>query len=88
MRSSLKIRQVFRWAKPRSGRGGRPSTSTRHRATAVDAVPRGTFRDGRLFTPRVDHYSQIVVRTHRYSVPIRLIGNRVRVVLHASHLRP
>ncbi|MFJ4833614.1 Mu transposase domain-containing protein [Streptomyces sp. NPDC088747] len=26
------------------------------------------------------------VRTNRYSVPIRLIGKRVRVVLHASHL--
>ncbi|WP_371540446.1 MULTISPECIES: Mu transposase domain-containing protein [unclassified Streptomyces] len=25
-------------------------------------------------------------RTNRYSVPIRLIGKRVRVVLHASHL--
>ncbi|MFI6728645.1 Mu transposase domain-containing protein [Streptomyces atratus] len=26
------------------------------------------------------------VRANRYSVPIRLIGKRVRVVLHASHL--
>jgi hypothetical protein len=41
---------------------------------------------GRLFTPRVDRYSQIAVRTNRYSVPARLIGKRVRVVLHASHL--
>ncbi|MER6610367.1 hypothetical protein ABT282_31780 [Streptomyces sp. NPDC000927] len=33
-----------------------------------------------------DRYGQISVRTNRYSVPIRLIGKRVRVVLHASHL--
>ncbi|MFI1941153.1 Mu transposase domain-containing protein [Streptomyces purpureus] len=39
-----------------------------------------------MFTPRVDRYSQITVRTNRYSVPVRLIGKRVRVVLHASHL--
>lgn len=39
-----------------------------------------------MFTPRVDRYDQIPVRTNRYSVPIRLIGRRVRVVLHASHL--
>jgi hypothetical protein len=34
----------------------------------------------------VDRHSQISVRTNRYSVPIRLIGRRVRVQLHASHL--
>lgn len=39
-----------------------------------------------MFSPRVDRYSQIAVRTNRYSVPVRLIGKRVRVVLHASHL--
>ncbi|WP_422641180.1 Mu transposase domain-containing protein [Streptomyces glaucescens] len=39
-----------------------------------------------MFTPRVDRYSQIAVRTNRYSVPVRLIGKRVRVMLHASHL--
>ncbi len=47
---------------------------------------RDRFETGRLFTPRVDRYGQIPVRTNRYSVPIRLIGKRVRVVLHASHL--
>jgi hypothetical protein len=35
---------------------------------------------------RVDRYSQITVRTNRYSVPVRLIGRRVRVMLHASEL--
>lgn len=39
-----------------------------------------------MFTPRADRYNQITVRTNRYSVPVRLIGKRVRVVLHASHL--
>lgn len=49
-------------------------------------LPEEPFETGRLFTPRVDRYSQITVRTNRYSVPVRLIGKRVRVVLHASHL--
>ncbi|MFZ3573900.1 IS21 family transposase [Streptomyces sp. BH097] len=49
-------------------------------------LPEEPFETGRVFTPRVDRYSQIEVRTNRYSVPVRLIGKRVRVVLHASHL--
>jgi hypothetical protein len=44
------------------------------------------FETGRLFTPCVDRYSQITVRTNRYSVPTWLIGRQVRVMLHASHL--
>lgn len=39
-----------------------------------------------MFTSRVDRYGQIAVRANRYSVPVRLIGKRVRVLLHASHL--
>ncbi|WP_408055317.1 Mu transposase domain-containing protein [Streptomyces paludis] len=49
-------------------------------------LPDELCETGRVFTPRVDRYGQIPVRTNRYSVPIRLIGKRVRVVLHASHL--
>ncbi|MEV5336594.1 Mu transposase domain-containing protein [Streptomyces werraensis] len=49
-------------------------------------LPEEPFETDPLFTPRVDSYGQISVRTNRYSVPIRLIGKRVRVVLHASHL--
>ncbi|WP_406502688.1 Mu transposase domain-containing protein [Streptomyces sp. NBC_01602] len=49
-------------------------------------LPEEPFETGRVFTPRVDRYSQIAVRTNRYSVPVRLIGKRVRVMLHASHL--
>ncbi|MET8538578.1 hypothetical protein ABZV67_44690 [Streptomyces sp. NPDC005065] len=32
-------------------------------------LPEESFETGRLFTPRVDRYSQIAVRTNRYSVP-------------------
>ncbi|MGW7104420.1 Mu transposase domain-containing protein [Streptomyces sp. NPDC054838] len=49
-------------------------------------LPEEPFETGRLFTPRVDRYGQIAVRTNRHSVPVRLIGERLRVVLHASHL--
>ncbi|MFB8000132.1 IS21 family transposase [Streptomyces sp. NPDC056002] len=49
-------------------------------------LPETPFETGLTFTPRVDRYGQIAVRTNRYSVPVRLIGKRVRVVLHASHL--
>ncbi|WP_442806967.1 MULTISPECIES: hypothetical protein [unclassified Streptomyces] len=38
-----------------------------------------------MFTPRVDRYGQIPVRTNRYSVPIRLIGKRAG---HAARLSP
>jgi hypothetical protein len=49
-------------------------------------LPDEPFETGRVPPPRGDRYSQITVRTNRYSVPVRLIGKRVRVVLHASHL--
>lgn len=49
-------------------------------------LPEETVETGRWFTPRVDRYSQITVRTNRYSVPIRLIGRTVRVLLNASDL--
>ncbi|MFD9040859.1 IS21 family transposase [Streptomyces bottropensis] len=49
-------------------------------------LPDEVFETGRVFTPRVDRYSQITVRTNRYSVPVRFIGRRLRVLLHASEL--
>jgi len=49
-------------------------------------LPEESFETGRWFTPRVDRFSQVTVRTNRYSVPARLIGRQVRVLLHASHL--
>jgi len=55
-------------------------------APLLKALPDEPFEIGRLFTPRVDRFSQITLRTNRYSVPTRLIGRQVRVMLHASHL--
>lgn len=55
-------------------------------APLLKPLPTELFETGRLFTPRVDRYSQIVVQTNRYSVPVRLIGRTVRVMLHANHL--
>ncbi len=49
-------------------------------------LPDEPFETGRLFTLRVDRYSQVSVRTNRYSVPVRLIGRTVHVILHASEL--
>jgi hypothetical protein len=69
--------------------GSRPKTVAEYFAfeqPLLRPLPDEPFETGRMFTPRVDRYSQVPVRTNRYSVPIRLIGKRVRVVLHASHL--
>lgn len=49
-------------------------------------LPVESFETGRWFAPRVDRYAQITVRTNRYSVPVRLIGRQVQVLLHASQL--
>ncbi|MFE2019130.1 IS21 family transposase [Streptomyces sp. NPDC059499] len=51
-----------------------------------EPLPDEPYETGRLFTLRVDRYSQISVRTNRYSVPVRLIGRTVRAMLHASEL--
>ncbi|MEU2379333.1 IS21 family transposase [Streptomyces misionensis] len=69
--------------------GARPRTIDEYFAVEqplLAPLPDEPFETGRLFTPRVDRYSQITVRTNRYSVPVRLIGRKVRVMLHASHL--
>lgn len=55
-------------------------------APLLKPLPVEPFETGLLLAPRVDRYSQITVRTNRYSVPARLIGRRVRVMLHASEL--
>ena len=46
-------------------------------------LPDEPFETGLLLTPRVDRYSQVTVRMNRYSVPVRLIGQQVRVVLRS-----
>jgi Mu transposase-like protein len=59
--------------------GSRPHTVGEHFAIEqplLAGLPDEPFETGRLFTPRVD----------RYSVPVRLIGRLVRVLLHASEL--
>lgn len=53
----------------------------------LQPLPVDTFETGRWFTPWVDRYSQISVRMNRYSVPARLVGRQVRVLLHASDLQ-
>jgi hypothetical protein len=49
-------------------------------------LPVEPFEIGRLLTPRVSLHGTITVRTNRYSVPVRLAGHQVRVMLFASHL--
>lgn len=54
--------------------------------TLLKPLPLDPFETGLWLTPRVDRYAQITVRSNRYSVPSRLIGRQVRVLLHASDL--
>ncbi len=49
-------------------------------------LPAEPFEIGLTVTPRVDRYSRITVRQCHYSVPVSLIGHRVRAVLRASQL--
>jgi len=55
-------------------------------AARLIPLPDEPFETGLLLTPRVDRYSQVTVRMNRYSVPVRLIGRQVRVVLRSSEL--
>jgi hypothetical protein len=69
--------------------GSRPRTVGEYFAAEqplLKALSEEAFATGRLLTPRVDRYAQITVRTTRYSVPVRLIGRQVRVLLGASEL--
>jgi Mu transposase-like protein len=64
--------------------GSRPHTVGEYFAIEqplLAPLPAEPFEPGRLFTPRVDRFGQIIVRMNRYSVPIHLIGRRVRVLL-------
>jgi hypothetical protein len=69
--------------------GTRPHTIGEHFAVEkplLKPLPDEPFETGRWFIPRVDRYAQVTIRTNRYSVPVRLIGRQVRVLLHASEL--
>ena len=62
----------------------------RRRAAAAGPAAGRAVRDRAAAAPRVDRYGQVIVRMNRYSVPVRLIGRQVRVVLRvlgAGHLR-
>lgn len=60
--------------------------SVRLERTLLKPVPVEPFETGLWLTPRVDRFAQVTVRSNRYSVPARLIGRQVRVLLHASTL--
>lgn len=69
--------------------GGRARTVGEYWETErplLKPLPEEPFETGLWLTPRVDRFSQVPVRTNRYSVPVRLIGRRVRVLLNASDL--
>lgn len=50
------------------------------------ALPTESFEPGRMLTPRVDRFGCVTVRQCYYSVPARLIGKQVRVLLRASEV--
>lgn len=69
--------------------GDRTSSVGQHfafEAGLLRPLPAERFETGLMLTPRVDRYARISVRLCYYSVPARLIGHRVRVVLRASEL--
>jgi transposase len=49
-------------------------------------LPGEGFETGVTLTPRVDRYARITVRQCRYSVPAKLIGRRLRVLLRATEV--
>ncbi|MFE3187279.1 hypothetical protein ACFXKR_41605 [Streptomyces violascens] len=55
-------------------------------APQLRPLPAEVFETGRWFTPRVDRFAQISVRSNKYSVPVRFIGRQLRVLLHANDL--
>lgn len=69
--------------------GSRPRTVGEHFAIEqplLKPIPDEVLETGLVMSLRVDRYAQISVRTNHYSVPARLIGRKVRVMLHASEL--
>ncbi|GAB0102739.1 IS21 family transposase [Nocardia sp. JMUB6875] len=69
--------------------GTRVSTVGEHFAVeqgVLKPLPDEPVETGRWFSPRVDRYATITVRTNRYSVPVRLVGRGVRVLLRGSEV--
>ena len=83
--------RIDEWDVEADGRriGGRPRTVREYfavEAPLLRQLPDEPFGTALALTARVDRYAQVTVRTNRYSVPARLIGRQVRVVLRASDL--
>lgn len=55
-------------------------------APLLRALPVEPFEAGLVLNPRVDRHGRITVRQCHYSVPVKLIGQRVRVILRADEL--
>jgi len=55
-------------------------------APLLAPLPGDAFETGVTLTPRVDRYARIMVRQCRYSVPAKLIGRRLRVLLRATEV--
>lgn len=55
-------------------------------ARVLHPLPHERFETGLTLAPRVDRHARITVRQCRYSVPAKLIGRRVRVLLRATEL--
>jgi hypothetical protein len=49
-------------------------------------LPTEAFEAGLTLTPRVDRHARVTVRQCHYSVPARLVGRQVRVLLRADEL--
>jgi transposase len=55
-------------------------------APLLTPLPAEAFETGITLTPRVDRSARITVRQSRYSVPAKLIGRRLRVLLRATEV--
>ena len=55
-------------------------------APLLRPLPVEPFETGLTITPRVDRHARIMVRQCQYSVPARLIGRQVRVLLRANEV--
>ena len=55
-------------------------------APTLRALPAEPFEAGLVLRPRVDRHARVTVRQCHYSVPAKLIGQRVRVILRADQL--
>jgi len=55
-------------------------------APRLRPLPAEPFEAGLVLRPRVDRHARVTVRQCHYSVPVKLIGQRVRVILRADQL--